>query len=202
MSLIKIFLLISYCITTIFSINFSFSFSSLGFDYKNIEYFNNPYRVLGIAPWSSMKKIRKKYTELAKKLHPDKSSTGSREEFEIVQRAFERIKKERKESEENEEDISFSNVIRNTVSKVLHIEIIFAIIYSFSYMIYKFQSMIYVPLFYMVFSFTIITNIFPHFFKEELIEYIACIIIGWLLYTRHKKYFRNKEKSDNINKEI
>ena len=67
MSLIKIFLLISYCLTTICSFNFYFSFSSLSFDIKNLEYFNNPYRVLGIAPWSSMKKIRKKYTELAKK---------------------------------------------------------------------------------------------------------------------------------------
>ena len=64
--------------------------------------------------------IRKKYTELAKKKHPDKSATGNREEFEIIQKAFDQIKKERKESEENEEDISFSYVIRNTISKVLH----------------------------------------------------------------------------------
>ena len=199
MSLIKIFLLISYCLTTICSFNFYFSFSSLSFDIKNLEYFNNPYRVLGIAPWSSMKKIRKKYTELAKKKHPDKSATGNREEFEIIQKAFDQIKKERKESEENEEDISFSYVIRNTISKVLHIEIIFAIIYSISHIIYKFQSMVYVPLFYMVLSFTIITNIFPHFFKEELIEYIACAIIGYLLYTRHKKYFRKNENSENNN---
>ena len=146
-----------------------------------------------------MKKIRKKYTELARKKHPDKSATGSREEFEIIQKAFDQIKKERKKREENEEDISFFYVIRNTISKVLHIEIIFAIIYSISHMIYKFQSMIYVPLFYMVLSFTIITNIFPHFFKEELIEYIACAIIGYLLYTRHKKYFRKNENSENNN---
>ena len=195
MSIIRIFLFISFFLT-IHSYTFEFSFKSFFADLKRLPYeelFENPYRILGLAPWTSMKAIRKKYNELVKKYHPDKSATGNRELFELIQKSFKKIKEERKESEENEEDKSFASAIRNTISKILNIEIIFAVIYSASYLIYKFQSLIYVPLFYMVISFTIIDNIFPHFFGEEIIEYIVCIVIGWLLFTRHKKYFRKKE---------
>ena len=195
MSLMRLILFISFFIS-IYSITFTFSFKNFFGDLRRLpyeEFVNNPYRILGLAPWTSFKKIKKKYTELVKKVHPDKSETGSREEFELIQQSFEKIKKERKEMEENEEndDISFFSVIRNTISKVLNIEIIFLAVYSVSYLIYKFQSMIYVQLFYMIISFTVIDNIFPHFFKEELFEYITCLIMGYLLYNRHKKYFGN-----------
>ena len=78
-------------IINIYSIKFTF----LGFmHYKGVVY--NPYRVFGLPPWTSMKKIKKRYNELVKKYHPDRSETGNREEFEIIQQAFEMIKKERK----------------------------------------------------------------------------------------------------------
>ena len=199
MSLIRIILLISFFVT-IYSIEFSFSFKNLIYELKRPyqEFMNNPYRILGLAPWSSMKKIKKKYNDLVKKTHPDKSETGSREEFELIQHAFEKIKKERKEIEENE-DISFSSVIRNTISNVLNIEVLFVAAYSISYLIYKFQIMIYVPLFYMIISFTVIDNVFPHFFKDEFFEYITGLIMGYLLYSQHKKFFRNDKTQKDKN---
>ena len=188
MSIMKIFILLSFIIT-INTISFSFSsryFSELT-NYKDMII--NPYRVLGIPPWSSMKKIKRKYNELVKKYHPDKSETGNREDFELIQKSFELIKKKRKENEENEEDISFSSVLRSTIGDILNVEIIFGLIYIVAYAIYKFNELIYVPVFYMIISFTIIDNIFPHFFSESFIEYIACAVIGWFLYSRHKKFF-------------
>ena len=199
MSIIRILILISIFISIK---TFSFSIKSLFLEIKRIPYqdfFKNPYKVLGLAPWTSMKKIKKKYNELVKKYHPDKNE-GNREHFELIQSAFEKIKKERKEMEEEDDNLSFSSVIRGTISKVLNIEVLFVDAYSISYIIYSFQSLIYVPLFYMVLSFTIIDNLFAQFFSEELFEYIVCVCVGWFLYTRHKIIFKSK-KTKNKKKE-
>ena len=184
MSIIRILIFLSIFIS-IYSDSFSFKsfFAELKrFPYQ--EFVQNPYRILRLPPWTSMEKIRKKHKELAKKYHPDKSE-GNREKFELIHQAFEKIKKERKEMEENE-NLSFSSVVKGTISKVLNIEVLFVAAYSISYITFKFQSLIYFPLFYMIISFTIIDNLFAHFFSEEIIEYIACIIAGWFLYTQHK----------------
>ena len=193
MSIIRILILISIFISIK---SFSFSFKTLFSELKRLayqDYLKNPYKVLGLAPWTSMKKIKKKYNELVKKYHPDKNE-GNREYFELIQSAFERIKKERKEMEEEEDDLNFSSVIRGTISKILNIEVLFAAACGISYIIYKFQSLIYVQLFYMVISFTIIDNLCAQFFSEELFEYIVCVLVGWFLYTRHKNFFQSKKK--------
>ena len=65
-------------IINITSFTFSFNIISDIFNYRGVVY--NPYRVFGLPPWTSMKKIKKKYKELVKKYHPDKSHT--RKEFE------------------------------------------------------------------------------------------------------------------------
>ena len=195
MSLIRILILISIFIN-INSITFTFSLGNLFDELQKLlvqSLYKNPYRTLNIPPWTSMKKIKKRYNELVKKYHPDRSETGNREEFEIIQQAFEMIKKERKEKEENE-NLSLSDVIKITISKILNIEIIFGLVYTASYLVYKFQKLIYVQLFYMVISFTIIDNLFAHFFSGTLIKYIICLAIGWFLYTRHNKYFQEKSK--------
>ena len=203
MSLIRLILFISFIIS-IKTTSFAFYIKSFFLEIKKLryeEYFQNPYRILGLSPWTSMKNIKKKYNELVKKKHPDRSNTGNREEFELIQKAFEKIKKDRKENEEIEDDINFSYVIKSTISKLINIEIIFLALYTAAYIIYKFQSMIYVPLFYMIISFTIIDNLFVHYFHEELIEYIVCLIIGFFLYSQHKKIFKKdkKKKKRNIN---
>ena len=65
-----------------FTINFNFDFSN----YKGVVY--NPYRVFKLPPWSSMKTIKKKYNELVRKYHPDKSHGDTRKEFETIQQSY------------------------------------------------------------------------------------------------------------------
>ena len=65
------------------------------------------------------------------------------------------VKVDESETEEDE-NLSFSSVVKGTISKVLNIEVLFVAAYSVSYITFKFQSLIYVPLFYMIISFTII----------------------------------------------
>ena len=164
----------------------SFSFNIGLPDYKGAIY--NPYRVFGLPPWSSMKKIKKKYNELVRKYHPDKSHGETRKEFEMIQQSFDMIKKQRKENEENEEEMSFSIVITDTIRSIINVELIFLIIYSISYITFTFQMLIVVPLFYMIISFTLIDNIIPHWFRSEYNEYIISFVVGIFLYIFHKKF--------------
>ena len=169
------------------SISFKFGLGYLS-NYKDVVY--NPYRVFGLPPWTSMKKIRKKYNELVRKYHPDKSHKDTRKEFELIQQSYDIIKKSRKENEENEEEMSFSTVITETIRSILGVEIIFFAIYMLAYITYKFQMLIVEPLFYLIISFTIIDNIFPHWFKEDYYQYLISFVLGIGLYYFHKKNIR------------
>ena len=171
----------------------SFSFSTKGlldfFNYKGVVY--NPYRVFGLPPWTSMKKIKKKYNELVRKYHPDKSHTDTRELFERLQRSYDLIKKSRKENEENENEMSFTTVITETIKSILNVELIFLGVYMIAFITYKFQMLIAVPLFYLILSFTFFDNILPHWFKKDIHEYYASIVVGIGLYIMHNRYIKN-----------
>ena len=155
-------------------------------NYKDVVY--NPYRVFRLPPWTSMKKIKKKYNELVKKYHPDKSHSDTRKQFELIQKSYDLIKKMRKENEENEEEMNFPSLIVETIRSIMNVEIIFFAIYMIASITYRFQRLIAIPLFYMIISFTFIDNMLPHIFSSETKEYITCIIIGIILITLHNKY--------------
>ena len=173
-------------IVNIYSIKFSF-FGLM--NYKGVVY--NPYRVFGLPPWTSMKKIKKRYNELVRKYHPDKSHKDTRKEFELVQQSFDAIKKKRKESDENEVEMSFSNVITGTISSIVNIEALLLLVYLIAYVTFKFQMLIVVPLIFMIISFTTIDNLFPHWFDSESYEYLVCFIVGIGLYILYRKYMRD-----------
>ena len=158
-------------------------------NYKGVVY--NPYRVFGLPPWTSMKKIKKRYNELVRKYHPDKSHKDTRKEFELVQQSFDAIKKKRKESDENEVEMSFSNVITGTISSIVNIEALLLLVYLIAYVTFKFQMLIVVPLIFMIISFTTIDNLFPHWFDSESYEYLVCFIVGIGLYILYRKYMRD-----------
>lgn len=189
-------ILLCSLIINITSFTFSFNINSNLFNYKGLVY--NPYRVFNLPPWSSMKKIKKKYNELVRKYHPDKSHTDTRKEFEMVQQSYDLIKKKRKENEESENEIAFSTVITDTIRSVINIELIFLGIYMLAYITYSFQMLIFVPLFYMIFAFTFMDNMIPHWFQTEYKLYISSFIVGIVLFILHKKYFKNIFKIDNL----
>ena len=179
-------LLFFFFLVNIYSIKFSF-FGLM--NYKGVVY--NPYRVFGLPPWTSMKKIKKRYNELVRKYHPDKSHKDTRKEFELVQQSFDAIKKKRKESDENEVEMSFSNVITGTISSIVNIEALLLLVYLIAYVTFKFQMLIVVPLIFMIISFTTIDNLFPHWFDSESYEYLVCFIVGIGLYILYRKYMRD-----------
>ena len=175
----------------VFSLLICISSINIDFGYKNVVY--NPYRVFGLPPWSSMKKIKSKYKQLVLKYHPDKSHGATTEKFQLIQSSYELIKKQRKESEESDEEMSFSTVISDTAKSIITVEFFFFIAYIISYLIYKLQLLIIIPLFYQVVAFVFIDNIIPHWFEDQGKEYITCLCSGIGFYVLHlvgKKIFK------------
>ncbi len=157
--------------------------SSYSFDFKNYDYNNilvNPYRVFGLPPWSSMKEIKKRYRHLIKQYHPDKTHKKTVEQFELIQTAYEQIKKERKEKNENDEEkeISFFSLIKATIKEILFIEILFTVAYYVSYWTYNLQKFLMKPILYMICSYVIVDSYIPHFFNDRITQLLVSCLIG------------------------
>lgn len=177
-------------LTKPFHFIFFFTFLSLfissyeaPFNFEKIKFQNvvyNPYRVFNLPPWSSMKKIKQKYKELVLKYHPDKSHTDTSAQFQLIQQSYEEIKNKRKGNEESDTEISISTVVHDTIKSIINVELIFLFIYVVSYIIYKLQLLIIVPLFYQVMSFVLVDNLIPHWFDDQGGE-IACGFVGGIV---------------------
>ena len=180
-----------------FIIKQSKEFSFENYDYNNILI--NPYRVLGLPPWSSMKEIKMKYRNLIKKYHPDKTKGKTKKEFELIQTAYEKIKQERNNQNEEEESINFKSMIKKTIKEIIIVEIIFNVIYYISYWTYSIQKILIKPLFYIVFSCVFINSFLPHFFNDENTEFFTGVFIGFFifLFKRILQFCRKKNKEKN-----
>ena len=180
----------------ILSIIFTLSYS---FDFKNYDYNNilvNPYRVFGLPPWSSMKEIKKRYRHLIKQYHPDKTHKKTVEQFELIQTAYEQIKKERKEKNENDEEkeISFFTLIKATIKEILFIEILFTVAYYASYWTYNLQKFLMKPILYMICSYVIVDNYIPHFFNDRITQLLVSCLIGLGIFILIQFSGESKEK--------
>ena len=190
--------LISYILfISIISSSKSFNFE----DYNYNDFLINPYRVLGIPPWSSMKIIKGKYRELIKKYHPDQTKGKTRQQFELIQTAYEKIKVERqnyKDENGEEKEINFKFIIHKTFREILIVAIIFNVIYYISYWTYSIQKMLIKPLICIVFSCCIINNFFTHYFNDDGSEYYTAFLIGISLFILVKlfSYFSGKKKQE------
>ena len=180
----------------------SFNIEDITFDYNNVLI--NPYRVLGIPPWSSMKEIKGKYRQLILKYHPDKTKGKTKKEFEIIQSAYEKIKSQResyyKNTNENkdEEIFSFKSIIQSTFKEIIIVEIVFSVIYYISFWTYSIQKMLIGPLFYIVLSCVIISHFFPHFFNDGTTEFSTGLLIGFILFIFSKLFKCLKKKENKI----
>lgn len=61
----------------------------------------DPYKILGIEDGASLAEVKKAHRKLVKQYHPD-MSTGDREKYELVQRAYEVLTDKRKEVEDRQ----------------------------------------------------------------------------------------------------
>ena len=182
---------------SIISSSKSFNFE----DYNYNDFLINPYRVLGIPPWSSMKIIKGKYRELIKKYHPDQTKGKTRQQFELIQTAYEKIKEERQNNKDEngeEKEINFKFIIHKTFREILIVAIIFNVIYYISYWTYSIQKMLIQPLIYIVFCCCVINNFFTHYFNDDFSEYYTGFLFGIVLFILVKIFncFISKKKQE------
>lgn len=164
----------------IFTLLIGFTLVS-AFNFNNGKFMVNPYRVLGIAPWSSMKEIKVRYRNLVKKYHPDKAQ-GTHEQFIRIHNAYEEIKQKRNEKEDSDEKRPISSLLLHTIKDIVSSQIVFVILFVISYLLYKFQSWIIKPMTYMVLSFSFFRIVLPHIFSNTIEQYMVSFIVGCFLW--------------------
>jgi hypothetical protein len=150
-------------------------------DYESI--LENPYRVLEIAPWSSMEVVRKRYNELAKKSHPDMKS-GSSSKFMKIQSAYEQIKSARKLNDED--DSLLKNIFFDFLYSVISVFSIMGSCYLISWACFKFFEYIWKFVTTIIIAFLFIDKFLPHFFKTSGSQTMASIALGLILYYKEK----------------
>ena len=148
-----------------------------------------------------MKTIKGKYRELIKKYHPDQTKGKTRQQFELIQTAYEKIKVERqnyKDENGEEKEINFKFIIQKCFREIVIVEIIFTIVYYIAYWTYSIQKMLIQPLIYIVFCCCVINNFFTHYFNDDGSEYYTAFLIGISLFILVKLFscFRSKKKQE------
>ena len=187
----------------LFILSFLFTTTtSFEFNFKGLlnQYTLSPYRVLGIPPWSTDNAIKKKYKTLARKLHPDKNpSPNAKDEFQIVQKAYEEIKKTRKleSSNDNSHLKGFNSFLSETFTEIFRTQSLFNLIYLICWLIYKFNQFIFKPMIFVIITFNLIDTVFPHIIQSQtsVIIVTAILTITLHFFTRSKKQ-KTKEKVD------
>ena len=148
------------------------------FDDFSLKYFyQNPYRILGIEPWSSIEKIKEVYHKKILETHPDKIK-GKTKEFIEIQNAYQNIKEYRKKHK----NISLKKIISKTFKDTFMICIIFIIFYFFSFLSYKIQSKIFKPLIIQIITFNFFNIFIPHWFNNYFHQYLNAFFIGIVIY--------------------
>ena len=156
------------------------------FDY-NLDQINyekivvNPYRVLGVAPWSSMKAIKKQYRTLVKKYHPDKNK-GRKDQFRLIQKAYEEVKTKRNESEDSDIEKTLKDMVKETFSDIMLYESLFALVYFVCFGLYKVQTWIVKPLIYQIVTWSFFSVVMPHIFDNEIAQYWTSFVSGVVLF--------------------
>ena len=169
-------ILILFCLIA-FTSQFDFNLDQI--NYEKIVV--NPYRVLGVAPWSSMKAIKKQYRTLVKKYHPDKNN-GRKDQFRLIQKAYEEVKAKRNEAEDSEIEKTLKDMIKETFNDILLYESLFAIVYFICYGLYKVQTWIVKPLIYQIVTWSFFSVILPHIFDNEIAQYWTSFVSGLVLF--------------------
>lgn len=139
----------------------------------------NPYRVIGMAPYNSMEEIKNKCKKLVIKFHPDKykgDKNEARAKFDKVQKACKEIKESR--GEEDESTTGFEAAMKKCLSSIIVSVILIVMAYFFTMFLHKFFS--YTMKFSLISSttFFVIDSFYAHHFENEEAQYTWSFLIS------------------------
>jgi len=165
----------------------------------------NPYRILGIAPWYTMTEIKDEYHRLMKIIHPDKvqgvkEKEEARRKFDKIQRAYLEIKEARNEEKGDSQVSGLYLAIKKCFYSIIIVIIgIYIAFYFFVFMNYIYTLFLKYMLLFWVFFFTIET-FFAHYFPEEEFQYLITLILTIAVGKFHSYLLNKKVKGDDLKK--
>ena len=161
----------------------------------------NPYRILGLAPYSSIEDVKNECKKLMKIYHPDKfkgDKDEARVKFDRIQKACKEIKDSRPDEKEGESGIN--NAIYRCIKSIILSAICITIFYYFSMFLYKFSA--YTLKFSILGTITFLTIefFFAHFFESEENQYGFSFLLTILLSSSEsiKNYFYGKKSNEKM----
>jgi hypothetical protein len=157
--------------------------------------FANPYSILGVAPYYSMKDIKDKYLELMSQNHPEKFSVNKddvKTNFEKIQKAYEDIKLTRTD-EDDEDDSNASGIffaIKKCLWSIFFGVSIVLIAYLVVFLSFEILNFTYRFMVVLIFVFFPTEYFLAHKFENEETQYFFSFLMS--LSVVMVLYFRNK----------
>lgn len=148
------------------------------------------FKLLKLAPWSSMKEIEMKYKKLSNKYE------NNMKKMEDINLAYKYFKTQEKNGTFKQSSII--EVIFKGIKDLIVLESFLGLLYLISLISFKIQALNKF-FFYQICSFNIVERFFPHWFRHALTQYITAFILGTIVYMR--KYIISKIFGKNIYKE-
>lgn len=173
--------------------------------YEFDETLENPYRDMRLPPWSTWSEIKERYKILVKQHHPDKNKgNGDNTEFIKIQTAFDRIKKSRNHTDDEEDSQRvFHNFMTETITNVVLVLIGGLGVYLAVWLLKKFFDITFRFFMTIVLVFYIIDRLIPHYFASSGEQYVKsmaiCLLIHfgpWLFKKFYRIIFPNKQVND------
>lgn len=142
----------------------------------------NPYRIIGLAPYNSIEEVRTKCKKLVKTYHPDKykgDKDEARLKFDRIQKACKEIKDSR--SDEKDDESGFTTALKKCILSCIVSLLIIFFTYYFIMFIYKFYN--FTMKFFIVISllFFIVDSFFAHYFEDEGMQYLTVFLMALTL---------------------
>lgn len=187
--MLKFILLISLALTL--SVVSCFNFNEL---------YENPYRLMKIAPWSTLDQIKSHYKKEVRINHPDRG--GDSEKFIRLQRGWDLMKEVKKEDtpEEGEDPKTdterFTTYVSETISYALVGAIILWLVSVISSVVYKIYMCSWKFVMYLFVTYMFVDRLVPHYFNSDLEEGGAIFLIAFCLYNvgKVRNLLRSKPK--------
>lgn len=151
----------------------------------------NPYRVVGMAPYNSMEEIRARCKKLVKTYHPDKFK-GDKEEarykFDRIQKACKEIKDSR--SDEKDDESGFGSAFKKCLTSCLVSVVCILISYYFLLFTYRFLAFTLNFIITISVLFFVTDAFFAHYFESEEMQNMTVLLVALSLVSW--KWLKNK----------
>ena len=141
---------------------------------NDLAFFENPYLILRVAPWTKFEVIQKKFSKISAKYSAHNKTNSKR--YQEMKKAFITLEKEYEKN--NREDKTFFSVLKKTFKTLLFYEGIMLTLIFITWFVYEFNAFAGV----LVAVFVAIDNIIPHWFDTMLSQYVVSLIVGTLIY--------------------